>query len=134
MELTMNVYAEQFANGYAHFALTFLLSAIIGFVFYVIKEAKRELKEKENANRTVAQAVSQKLPSLLVKREFNTLYVFGENGEFILQDPDAMHMVRELHTKYANFSLVAEDQETLNYLQQIADEQINETQKQLGLN
>ena len=130
----MNVYAEHFANGYAQFALSFLLSAAIGFIFYVIKEAKRELKEKGNTTQTVAQAVSQKLPSLLVKREFNTLYVFGENGEFILQDPDAMHMVRELRTKYTNFNLVAEDEETLNYLHQIADEQINEKRKQLGLN
>lgn len=39
------IYIQNFIDGYAAFAMSFMLSIVIGCAMYIIKEVHRELKE-----------------------------------------------------------------------------------------
>ena len=112
-------YSEQFANGYANFALMFLLSAVIGFVFYVVKNIRQELKEKEDAKNekttAIVNNIYKKVGHLSVEynEKFDTYYVFNtETGAFVTQNQNPLELLENIRDTYVSYDMNAKDENT----------------------
>jgi ATP adenylyltransferase/5',5'''-P-1,P-4-tetraphosphate phosphorylase II len=118
MELTMT-YAEQFANGYAHFALSFLITAVVGVVFFFIKLVKEEIQEenqkKQDKNTAIMMRLAKKFGHLTVEynEKFNTYYVFNtETGAFVSQNQNPLELLEYVRDSFIVYELDAKDETT----------------------
>ena len=111
--------AQAFADGYAHFALTFLISAVIGFVFYVVKEARKELQEKENTKQKNLSGALERVAAhcadmtVTYEEKFQTYYVFNsETNAFIAQDTDALRLLENIRENWIQYDLKPANEST----------------------
>ena len=129
MELIVNlIYAHNFADGYAAFALWLVVSAVIGFVFFVIREVKNELDEKKKSQNAKDTAILQNLAkytanlSIVFEPKFNTYYVFNsDNGQFVTQDIDVEHLGKTINSKFIKYTLKAKNTETFDALKKASN-------------